>query len=1001
MHDRRREPDFLDAARIEAALRAIRRARPPDPARLRLACLLVYGGLMLTLSAVFGTAQALPDAPGSSNFTVQHWTVDQGLRQNTVRALARDARGRVWVGSVDGLSRFDGARFRNFRIIDYPELGSNRITAVVTSADGTVWIGTENRGLVRYRDGRFRALPICDQRCRVSGLAVAPGGTLWMLSSFGLYRIDPAAPAAPIRTETGAGDARWLVALDDGRVAYSLGEGLAVHAPGGGRLATLATPDGLGLRGVAAVGDRLIAATANRIYEIGDDGLRPMPGPVGAVRTGSDRIRALRAAGAAVVVQLGTGALHRLRDDGFTPPLPMAAGSLVLSVLDGPGDAAWIGTRMDGLYRVSPSRMFRAGGYRDRAAGSVLPIIDHPETGVLVGRVCGGLEHIDDEGRAREMRLTGPQLERCIWTLLRDTDDSILIGSAGGDVQRLSGTRIENLRLSLDDRRTGANFLFRDARDRIWLGADNGLFRIRRDRITRAAGSSDDVQLLSALDHRDGGLLLGTGSGMAVYDANGFRRLNTGTWLDTLAVRALFREDEETVWLGTYGGGLWRYRAGRWIQVTPAQGLVEDVVSCMLLDARGRLWMSGNHGISQVRLAELNALVDGRRDRVHAWALTEDDGMPDAETNGGGQPACHADRRGRFWFPTVAGAVSFDPLSIGELEPGGHVHIESAALEGRRIALAPTPLALPGDARQLEIRYSVAQFENPHRLRFRYRLAGLDDRWLEAGTSRVARFPVVPEGAYRFEVQPGFDDGRWFDRTAVLPIRVPRDRIAVRPGWLWTAAAVVAALGLMVYWRIGELRRRDARLNEVIEERTRELREMNVRLNEMSRTDELTGIANHRRLRHYLRDQWRACAADDVPIVAIMIDVDHFKRFNDTHGHQAGDRFLRAMAQSLAAGVRGAGGLLARYGGEEFIAVLPGRTLEEGLAVADSLRQAVISLEFGRPDGERGFMTASFGVAVARPSETGDPETLIQRADRAMYRAKRAGGNGVRNGERD
>ena len=1001
MHDRRGEPDFVDAARIEAALRATARARPPDPARLRLACLLIYGGLMLTLSAVFGVAQALPDAAGSGQFTVQHWTVDQGLRQNTVRALARDARGRVWVGSVDGLSRFDGARFRNFRIIDYPELGSNRITAVVTSADGTVWVGTENRGLVRYREGAFRALPVCDQRCRVSGLAVAPDGSIWMLSSFGLYRLDARSGASVTRTDTGAGDARWLVVMDDGGVAYSLGKQLAVHGADGVLSATFATPDGLGLRGLAAVRGRLIASTARRVYEVARDGLHPLTGPAGAIRSGADRISTLRASGNDVLVQLRNGAIHRLRSSGLAPALPLAAGSQMLSVLAGPDGAVWIGTRMDGLYRVSPSRMFRAGGYRDADGGSVLPIIDHPETGVLVGRVCGGLEHIDDDGRVRAMRLTGPQLERCIWTLLRDADDSILIGSIGGDVQRLSGNRIENLRLSLNDRRTGANFLFRDARDRIWLGADNGLFRIRRDRITRAAASPDDVQLLSALDHRDGGLLLGTGSGMAVYDATGFRRLNTGTWLDTLAVRALFREDEETVWLGTYGGGLWRYRAGRWFQVTPAQGLVEDVVSCMLLDARGRLWMSGNHGISQVRLAELNALVDGRRDRVHAWALTEDDGMPDAETNGGGQPACHADRRGRFWFPTVAGAVSFDPLSIGDLEPGGHVHIESAALEGRRIALAPTPLALPDDARQLEIRYSVAQFENPHRLRFRYRLAGLDDRWLEAGTSRVARFPVVPEGAYRFEVQPGFDDGRWFDRTAVLPIRVPRDRIALRPGWLWTAAAVVAALGLFLYWRIGELRRRDVRLNEVIEERTRALREMNARLDEMSRTDELTGIANHRRLRHYLRDQWRACAADDVPIVAIMIDVDHFKRFNDTRGHQAGDRFLRAMAQSLAAQVRAAGGLLARYGGEEFLAVLPGRTVDEGLALAEPLRRAVIALEFGRPHGERGFMTASFGVAVARPSEAGDAETLIQRADRAMYRAKRAGRDRVRNGERD
>src|SRR6056297_271984 len=118
--------------------------RIADPRRLRLACLLIYAGLLLTLVGVFFSPST---ALARSNYqTTQHWTVDDGLAQNSVRAMAVDATGYLWLGTADGLSRFDGVRFRNYRLIDHPALGSNRIQALETTPDGTVWIGTDHRG---------------------------------------------------------------------------------------------------------------------------------------------------------------------------------------------------------------------------------------------------------------------------------------------------------------------------------------------------------------------------------------------------------------------------------------------------------------------------------------------------------------------------------------------------------------------------------------------------------------------------------------------------------------------------------------------------------------------------------------------------------------------------------------------------------------------------------------------------------------------------------------
>ncbi|MGK7296303.1 MAG: ligand-binding sensor domain-containing diguanylate cyclase [Candidatus Wenzhouxiangella sp. M2_3B_020] len=962
---------------------------PPDPEPLRWGCLLVYAGLLLTLAMLF----AGPAAGEPPYRTVQHWDVEDGLEQNTVQAIARDSTGYLWLGTVDGLSRFDGARFRNFRLIDYPALGSNRIRALESTRDGSVWIGTAYSGLARYRDGRFETLPLCERSCRIFDIAAGAGDDLWVLSSRGLDRVDTDEMRATLHVPLGpeSAHAGHLRALDDGRVVYAVLDRFIVRDAAGVLIEEHVVEAGDRLRGIVPFGGALVVATSDAVLAwrptAGFERIDALPE---SVRAGRQRVRRLDGGFNKLMIETSSGDVYIADLEGRVQRLDVGMDIWVMEVMTAEDGTFWIGTRRNGLIRLSPSRLFGSSGYRNRDLGSVLPIIDHPVEGVLVGRLCGGITHIDAEGRARPLQPGGTALERCIWTMLLDEDGSVLVGSYDGAVQRLVDGEIENLRREDGGRdRIGANFLIRDAVGRAWLGSDSGLFRIDGNRLVRQDDSPESLPLLSAARTPEG-LLIGTAAGLVEFDGERFETLRTGKWLDSLPVRAIHRQDERTTWFGTYGGGLWRRRGDEWFQAGPDHGLIEDVVSCMLVDDRDRLWTSGNHGITQVELADLNALADGRRESVNAWALTEDDGMPDSETNGGGQPACHRDRRGWFWFPTVAGPVAFDPETIGRFRPTGRLSVESVRLDGRQLETAGG-IELPDDARNLEIRYTVPQFENAHRLRFRYRLAGIDDRWVGAGSNRSVEFPIVPTGKYRFEVQLGIDDGRWLDETASVSLGRPEPGIRVEP---WQLALVTAGLAVLLVFfrlRIGALRRRDAQLKSIIDRRTRKLRETNARLDELSRTDELTGIANQRRLRFYIAEQWRACMSEEAPLTLIVIDVDRFKAYNDALGHPAGDRFLRAMAQSLSRRVRAEGGLLARYGGEEFVAVLPRRTGAEGIDIAESLRLAVVSLEFERPEAGNGFVTASFGVASMVPCGGADAATLVQQADRAMYRAKQAG----------
>jgi two-component system cell cycle response regulator len=167
-----------------------------------------------------------------------------------------------------------------------------------------------------------------------------------------------------------------------------------------------------------------------------------------------------------------------------------------------------------------------------------------------------------------------------------------------------------------------------------------------------------------------------------------------------------------------------------------------------------------------------------------------------------------------------------------------------------------------------------------------------------------------------------------------------------------------------------------------------QLKALNQRLQSLAVTDGLTGLHNHRAFQDYLEEQFQTAMRNKQPLALILMDVDHFKQYNDTYGHQAGDEVLRQVAQILQANVR-EGDFVARYGGEEFVVVLPRTDSESAVAVAERLRRAVESAEWQlRP------VTGSFGVASIRP----DMETrqeLIEAADQALYQAKKNGRNRV------
>jgi len=272
---------------------------------------------------------------------------------------------------------------------------------------------------------------------------------------------------------------------------------------------------------------------------------------------------------------------------------------------------------------------------------------------------------------------------------------------------------------------------------------------------------------------------------------------------------------------------------------------------------------------------------------------------------------------------------------------------------------------------------------------YQVRLQGFSKGWSDWSRQSSYRFFALPPGTYtlRIRARREYDAAvegqpfrfvivpRWYERKWVIPLLV-----------LLLSAVIAAALIQRQRRRVRGLREHNLELDQMVQARTQDLERVNLRLQGLADRDGLTDIANRRRFDDFLEQCVQRAREQQQPLGLAMVDVDHFKLYNDAHGHQAGDDILRKVARLLSDGVRG-DTLVARYGGEEFALVAPGCDLTVMRDLAERLRAQIAA--------SLAVVTISIGICALDPATSENADALVARADAALYRAKNAGRNRV------
>lgn len=822
--------------------------------------------LAATAGVAQGPAGGFVFAPGvGERVVVQQWTTADGLPIAGLTSVLLGEDGLLWIGTFDGLVSFDGLRFERFDSVSTPELGGNRIVDLVRATPGSFWVVTEQGDIALYRNGAFEAVD-------TTALSHAGGRALAAVEAWGSsLAVGTAKGVLAATTErltmtpvaVGVGDVKVLTVSDDGVLWAGGSRGVVVIGPNGsssvgadrGVEAEVVgiAHDAAGLAWVATKSGILRQRRAGELsfepaaaLPHGADGLtgQLVWAPDGGLWIKMRGLTRLGPEGIRIVRRQEQPALDRTfqlekrdRDwwihDGRSL---LRSGQRFLDVAEprndiaavavDPGGTVYVATSREGLYAVRPARIASIGP-REGMARDVYPLVEDREGALWIGSMGSGLWRWKD-GLVEAFGTERGLGERMVRALHLDRQGRVVIGT-GRRLLLWDGQRLQQELGYEPAPDTHVLSIADDQSGRLVVGTNRGVW-IRTAgqwRVLRLDdGLPSEVIRAAVVDEVTGDVWLGTDGGLVRVGADAtLEVIGAGELLPSRLIRALTLGEGRTLWVGTQDRGLVRVDLSRrhFTTMSRRQGLFDDGIHALVEDGVGGLWISSNRGIARLDLAEIERFAAGEVAEVSCVVYDTHDGMLDREANGGSQRTGLRLRDGRLAFATAQGVVLVPTAEVsrGRLAPEPLIIAVRAA--GEVLPIDDGRVVVEPHQRRFTIGLSARNARSPRWVRFRYRLQGEDDGWVEAGAERAAQYSGLSGGTYRFEATVRDADGIWSPQSAVLEIRLVPTFTETA---VYRAALVVLVIGAL--WALERFvnRRRvqaAAALRRLVDQRTAEL----------------------------------------------------------------------------------------------------------------------------------------------------------------------------------
>ena len=768
--------------------------------RLRAA---LIGVLLFTGWPVRATAADLHEI--LADYTLTTWGRKDGLA-GPIWAITEDRDGYLWLGTDDGLVRFDGVRFVPWEALGGSPLPHEVIRALSVSSDGSLWIGFGGGGgLAQIRAKHVRTYGDTDgiAASPISAIVEDRGKTVWAGSDAGLFRWS-GGKWEKLGASQGLPDTGVTTVYVDSSGTLWVGTTVGLFWQPIASEESFQQIDASTdvVRGLSEDATGRIWATDPRGgfrslgYRMPSE---PGPEPGRGSRLARDR------RGDLWVATLGQGLwrVRQRRDPSQsttekTTVLSGLSSDTVQSLFEDTDGNIWAGTS-EGLDRLTPHRVTPITGL------GLVSAIDAAHDGHMwVATAEELIRFSQPEGSWQSDGIRWPLPNT--HTLRVDANGGVW-GATSSGLFRLASNRLARVPLPADQSASGVDAITTDRGAGMWIVRSRDVFHWdgRLELLDRLP-LLGRARVTSAYADRGGQLWVAfTESRIGVWSGRGqVRFYGVPDGLGTSPYYTFYEDSDGAIWIGG-NDGLTRFANGRFSSITRDNGLPAGGVFAIAEDDSRQLWLATSSGILRLARSEFEAATANNLDQIQFQLYDTSDGLAGFPDWLGDRTASRA-ADGTLWFVTSRGLTIVDPRLLNSRRTSTHVDIESASADDRRLDPA-VENTLPAGTGKLQIQYTVPNLTSPLKTRFRYRLEGFDADWIDAGTRRQALYTNLPPRPYRFRVTTNAEGGGWVESDVSW-------NFSIKPMFyqtLWFYTVLTAGLAGMVWaawWlRVGQLRR--------------------------------------------------------------------------------------------------------------------------------------------------------------------------------------------------
>lgn len=780
-------------------------------------------------------------ASTSPTWYARAWQTEDGLPEHTIVGLEQTPDGYLWIATHRSLSRFDGVRFQEFAPATPASPTENQIRAMLLDRRGRLWLAKDGGTIVCVEGGGIaKSLFLEEMSLGAQARAMAEDGegNIWISDNAGaVFRIKHEKAQAFGITDGLPGQAVcWLVTDSKGQLWFSQAGNVGVFRDG--RFVKLA---GLGQQSARIHSARqggIWLFAGSKLYRGHEDGELAAVGELN-LDTGQTEVTVTalyedRAGG--LWIGSSSGGLFRYDAQGF-----QSVGTshpAIINVIEDAEGNIWVGTRGGGLNRLSPRALRLLGPTSGLPFAAVQSTCEDAvgtlwvtgQNGALASRSNGVWSLVSSNSSWSDGEAA------CV---MAEINGGVLIGTRDRGVFRHQSGIITPLPLNQQLTNLFIRALYAGTDGELWIALNSFVARYRAHdgslkHFPLPDGASD---VRAMVQDASGDVWMGTTSDGLLLRVHEETLINEtpNVMSEPRHIRCLQMTRDGSLWFGFAGQGLARLKDGRFFQFRSGHGLWDEFISQILADDQGRLWLAGNRGIFQLAQAELESVAEGRESRVRSVVFGRGDGVANLQATFGISPAAAQTQDGRLLMPMLTGLAIVEPRLLRKNPLPPPVVIERLTVNGQIAAAydsparsdltnGPTPVNLravpallrlgPG-VNRMEIEFTGLGLSSPENVAFRYQLEGLDQDWVDAGTARIARYPRVAPGDYRFRVTACNHDGMWNETGATVELKV-------KP-YLWEATwfratASVSVAGLLGGGVLLSMRRRFRRKLERLEQ---------------------------------------------------------------------------------------------------------------------------------------------------------------------------------------